>query len=146
MSSKKGRSITAACTLLCGAHSRLERAQERSYFVESVAVEGVVDPAPVAAVLHEPGFLESLQMTREPRLRGLEVVGELADAALAAQQALDDIQPRLVGERVAPAGGLCGVERGGCGHELNISIFVDMSSVVVNTSSARGCQPGNHDP
>src|ERR1019366_4713298 len=140
---KKRRSVAAASSLLRCAHSLLERAYERSYFVQRVSVERVVDPAPIAAVRHEPGVLERLQMERQPRLCRVEVVGELADAAFAAEEALDDLQPRLVGEGMEPAGGLRGVEGGGCGHELNVSIFLDMSSALLNDSGAAGCARGN---
>jgi hypothetical protein len=79
-----------------GAGWRGERLDRRAQLVEGVAVECVVDPAAVAAVGHEAGVLEGLEVMREQGLTEVEGGRELADAALAGGQQLDDTQSVLV--------------------------------------------------
>src|SRR5919112_6259850 len=100
---------------------RGESAHEVVRLAEGVGSERVVRPATLAAIGDEPRVLEHLEMEGEPRLRGVERLLQVADAALAVAQHLEHRQPRLVGEGVEEVRGAGEVERGGggrggCGH------------------------------
>ena len=63
-------------------------------------------------------------MERQPRLSGIELVLQLADAALAPLEHLQYGEARFVGERVEQLNGSGRVRR--YRHAVNISISVDM--------------------
>src|SRR5437879_9194605 len=71
---------------------------------DGVRVEGVVDPAPLTAVAQQPGVLQGLEVERQARLSGLQHVGQVAHALLAAAQSLDDPEPRRIGQRAKQCG------------------------------------------
>src|ERR1035437_601771 len=108
--SDQKKSVAALDRPCRGALGALERREQRFDLVECLAIERVVDPAALATIRHEIGVLERLEVERQPALRCVHEVGQLADTAFAANKPLDDLQARLVGERVEPAGGLGGVE------------------------------------
>lgn len=65
-------------------------------------------------------------MERQARLRGVESVGELADAALAFAEELDDLEPGLVGQRVEQvdrAGGFR-LDRRSHGHNISRNLVM----------------------
>src|SRR5207248_7035857 len=64
--------------------------------VERLATERVVNPPAFPAIGYEPRVLQSLQMEREPRLRRIEYILQLAHAALAVRQQPHDLKPGLV--------------------------------------------------
>src|SRR5204863_9186990 len=78
-------------------------------------IERVIDPAPLASVTQDPRVLEGLEVERQARLAGLEGVGEIAHALLAAAEPLDDLQARGISQRVKQLGGPLEVGRG-CRH------------------------------
>ena len=89
--------------------------------------ELVVRPASLSAVGDDSRVLENFEMKREPRLCGVEIGHEIADAALAAFERRDYLEPRLIGECVEQldSGGEIG---GGRWHrDLNISMLFDSS-------------------
>src|SRR3989442_916147 len=96
------RSIAARPSAAPGVLSRLDRLGERRDPVQLLAVERVIDPSPLAPVRDDPRLLEDLEVKREPRLSGVECILQVADAALPVRQQLDDLEPRLIGERVKP--------------------------------------------
>src|SRR5687768_4045750 len=79
---------------------RRQLADELLELSERVGVELVVRPASLTTVGHEPGVLEHLEVEGEPGLAGVERLGEVADAALPFSQHVDDLEARLVGERL----------------------------------------------
>jgi len=58
--------------------------------LECFTIQLVVRPASLSPIVHDAGILEHLEMERQPRLRRVERVLQLADAALAADEQLDD--------------------------------------------------------
>ena len=81
-----------------GLRGRLEPFQGAFHQGERLGADAVVHPAPVAPVVHEPDVAQHLEVEAQPRLGGVEQIGELADAALAGAQALDDAEPGFVGQ------------------------------------------------
>jgi len=68
----------------------------------------------VACRLHEPGLAQQLQVVRDRRLGEVEGGVQVADAALARGEPVDDRDPRRVGERLEArrqALGIGGIER-----------------------------------
>ena len=55
-------------------------------------------------------------MPRQPRLRDVERIGELAHTSLSVAEEVDDLEPDLVGERVEEQCGASVVGPGSCGH------------------------------
>lgn len=100
---------------------------ERADPVERLAVQAVVDPTAIPSVRHQTGILQNPEMEGEPRLRGVERVLQLADTPFAVRQQLDDLEPRLVRERMKPSNGNGALGKGGGRHERTISISVDTS-------------------
>jgi hypothetical protein len=71
---------------------RGKRLDQVGGFTERLGVERVVHPATLAAIGHQPSLLEDPEVKGESRLRGVEVIGEFADAALASAQALEYLE------------------------------------------------------
>src|SRR5665647_557688 len=99
-----------------GAAQALDVVQEAlEIAVEALPVDGVVGTRALAAHAHQAGVAQQGEMVRDERLALVERPRHLADAALAAQQALDDLGARRVAERleerdeVDDAAGVCGV-------------------------------------
>src|ERR1051325_9344880 len=67
---------------------------------EGVLVQRVVHPATLFAIRNQAGILEHLQMEGQARLRRVEQVGQVADAALSPAQPLHDLETCFVRERV----------------------------------------------
>src|SRR5882672_3823299 len=59
----------------------------------------------------------------------MEDVLQLAHAALPVRKQLHDLEPGLIRERVKPPGGSADVRRRPHGHVLNISSYIDVSTV-----------------
>lgn len=70
---------------------------------EGLGVEGVIHPSALAAVRHQAGVLQGLEVERQAGLAGLQGVGEVADTLLALSELLDHAEPRLVGKGMEPA-------------------------------------------
>src|SRR5688500_9021949 len=70
--------------------------------LDRCGIESVVDPAPLFAVGDEPGFLERLQMKGQPGLGGVQRIGEVADALFTITEELEELETRLIAERVEP--------------------------------------------
>src|SRR5689334_1975322 len=117
----------AAGPALRGARRVGQRLEDRSRFGQGGGIERVVHPPPFPAVGDESGFLQHLQMERKARLGRVEVVGELADATLAATKPLEHGKPSPVGERMEQLGGAGGIEAGAGtgGHGWNVSRSAD---------------------
>ena len=100
-------SAAAAAELLqlAAYRRRLERDTHVVHLRQRVGIDLIVGPAPVFPVGDQSGVFQHAKMEGEPRLRGIEVVGELAHAALAAAKLLEDLEARFVGERVKEHGG-----------------------------------------
>src|SRR5687767_2303192 len=79
---------------------RLQRPDQLLHLSDRITIECVVDPAPNLSVLDDSGVPECLEMKRKPGLRRVECIGEIAYALFPTQQALNDLQSRLVRERV----------------------------------------------
>src|SRR5258708_27047809 len=79
--------------------ARLDGGDGRLDLGNGVRVERVVDPAPLTAVAEQPGVLQGLEVERQARLSGLQHVGQVAHALLAAPQSPDDPEPRRLGQR-----------------------------------------------
>ncbi len=60
---------------------------------QRIGVQSVIHPATFPPVRHQAGILQDLEMERQPRLRRLERIGEVADAPLAEPEALQDGEP-----------------------------------------------------
>ena len=80
-----------------------------------------MNPASVLSIADDAGILENAQMEREPRLRGVEGIGELADAPFPAAEKLDDLESGLVGEGVEELDRTLGAGSSRYGHGRNIS-------------------------
>src|SRR5450756_1830625 len=99
-----------------GAAQALDVGQEAlEIAVEAVPVDGVVGARALAAHAQQPGVAQQGQVVRDQRLALVERPRHLADAALAAEQELDDLRAYGVAERleerdeVDDAAGFCGV-------------------------------------
>ena len=68
-------------------------------------IERVVHPATLTTVGEKTGVLERLEVPGQPRLRELQLVGELANTAFPTAQQRNDAQPNGVGECVKELGG-----------------------------------------
>src|SRR5665213_1014926 len=125
-----GRSAAATSDAkLATALRGLERDAQIVNFRESLGNYRVVRPAPLPAIRHQTGITEHAEVKRKSRLRGVEIVGELADAALAASKNLEDFETGRVGEGVKELSGSSEVGGDGSGHGREyISTFVDASS------------------
>src|SRR6185437_6722809 len=95
--------------------------------LECFAVQLVVRPASFTPIVHDAGVLEHLEVERQPRLRRIEGVLQLADASLATHQQLDYADTGLVRKRVEYLRCACTEVWGLSGHGFNVSIFIDMS-------------------
>jgi hypothetical protein len=127
VSNKKRRALAATLPpLRCGGQGS-KLLDQLSSLAESFTVQGVVHPPALPAIRYQPSVLEHLEMKREPRLSGVERVGELTDAALATPKALEDPESGLVGKSVEEASSAGWVNAGSGSHNCNISMIVDMS-------------------
>src|SRR4051812_35057909 len=97
-------------------------------FREGVFIQLVVNPAPLLPIGHDAGVLQYLEMERQPRLGCIKRGGEIANAALAASQQVNDLETCLVGEGVKDFGGTIGGFSERLGHELNISKNLGVST------------------
>src|SRR6266571_5316907 len=112
--------------------ARLYRRREGRDLVQGSAVERIVDPTTFPAVGHQPGVLENSEMERQPRLRGVEYVLQLAYAPLSVGEEAHDLEARFVGERMEPASGAGGVGQGCDGHAHYISTNFDTSRLALS--------------
>lgn len=76
-----------------------------------------MNPTAILSIANDAGVAEHPKMERQPRLRGVEGIRELADAALALPKELDDLEPGLVGECVKELDCTLGSGICGNGHE-----------------------------
>src|SRR5439155_8101845 len=79
--------------------ARLDGCDGRLDLGDRVGIERVVDPAALAPVAQQPRVLQGLEVERQARLAGVQHVGQVAHALLAAPQPLDDAEPCGIGER-----------------------------------------------
>ena len=110
---------------------RRRAVRQLAYFGQGVGVQRVVHPAALPTIGDQARVLQHLQVKRQPGLRGIERIGEIADAALAHPEALEDREPGAVGQGVEQPDGPLGVEVA-CEwtwrHTVNISRFTDVST------------------
>jgi hypothetical protein len=81
-----------------------EAAQEPLAVLICLRQEPVVDPRPVAPVLHDSGGAQHREVARYIRLRQAERLLQVADAQFTVREERDDAQTRLVAERLEQAG------------------------------------------
>jgi hypothetical protein len=80
-----------------------------------------VNPASVFAIAHYAGILENAKVKGEARLGGIEGIGELTDAPLSFPEKLDDLEARLIGQRMKELDRALGAGVDRRGHGSNIS-------------------------
>src|ERR1700693_3251399 len=102
MGEKKSGAATSGLT----DDTRLHPGDEGLDLFEGVRDQLVVNPPAILPVAYDSGVLENTKMERQPGLRGIERVGQLADAPLSFAEQLDDLESGLVG------GGVEEVDRG----------------------------------
>ena len=104
----------------------LHRHSEVMHFGERLRYDAVVRPAAFLSIADQARFLQNAKMERETRLRGIEIVLQVAHALIPAPQLLDDSQPGLIGERVEEPDGSRMIDRR-TRHTSNVSTFVGTS-------------------
>ena len=102
----ENRSVAACVAASNGQRSArwLEVGRDGCELSEGVSAERVVNPATFLSIGHEASVLEHFQMERQTRLRDVESILEVAHAALAVVQHLDDREACLVGQGVKELG------------------------------------------
>src|SRR5688500_6218849 len=80
-------------------------------FSECLRVQGVVHPAAFPTIGYQPGVLQDPEVKGQPRLGRIQVIGELADTALAGAEAIEDLESGFIRQGVKEPGGSGGVER-----------------------------------
>src|SRR5882762_8313989 len=108
--------------------TRLHAGHQGLHLFEHVGDQLVVHPTPVLTIADDPGVLEHAQMERQPRLRGIECIGQLANTTLAFAEQLDDLESGLVGEGVEELYCSIGAFVSSNGHGSNISRKVAAST------------------
>jgi hypothetical protein len=68
--------------------------------VEGFGIQFIVNPASVLPVADDSRVLENAKMERQSGLRGIECIGQLADAPLSFAEQLDDLESGLIREGV----------------------------------------------
>ena len=111
------KSVTAGSSRPTGG-ARLHRGDQGLHFLECIGLELVVDPTSILSVANDPGIAQNAEMEGKPRLRGIQRIRELTYAALALAEQLDDIEPRLVGQRVKELDSALGSGVNRSGHRL----------------------------
>jgi hypothetical protein len=101
---------------------------------DGLSVPSSVSISPRVSRFSESGVFPRFEMKRQPRLRGVEQIGEIADALLAVPEADDDRNTRLVREGVKEPCGVADVDFGGVRHTSYSSIFIVLSSRSENKS------------
>ena len=96
MSEKKSGAATRSTT----DDPRLHPGDEGLDLFEGIGNQLVVDPPAILPVTDYSRVLENAKMERQPGLRGIERVSQLADASLPLAEQLDDLESGLIGERV----------------------------------------------
>ncbi len=95
---------------------RHEPARQLPRLAQHIGIGGVIAPSSLSPVRDETRVLQNPKMKGEPRLRRVQRVRELADAALPAAEARQNQEPGLVGERVEEPGGAGNIRSGSSGH------------------------------
>jgi hypothetical protein len=98
---------------------RGQRLGQIGHFGQLLDAEGVVHPPALAAVDDQAGLLQNSKMKGEPGLCGIERIGELAHAAFAPPQAVENGEPGLVRQGMEEAGGSVSIQRYGSSHGTN---------------------------
>src|SRR5207245_2629265 len=83
-------SLAAGRPATPGVLAGLHGARKRRHRFERVGAEGVMHPASLAPVGHQPGVLQRLQVNGEPALRRVEHVLQLAHAAFSVGEQAHD--------------------------------------------------------
>ena len=97
---------------------RHEPTRQLPRLAQRIGIGGVIAPSPLSPVGDETRVLQNPEMKGEPRLRRVQRVRELADAALPAAEARQNPEPGLVGERVEEPGSTGDIQSGSRGHAL----------------------------
>src|SRR3954463_10832350 len=92
---KSGAAFVGATNL-----TRLHGGDKGFHFLECIGVELVVNPAAILPIPHDARVFQHAKVERQPRLRGVECIGELANTTLSSAKQLDDLEPGFVGECV----------------------------------------------
>ena len=107
------------------------------HFGERLRYDAVVRPAAFLSIADQARFLQNAKMERETRLRGIEIVLQVAHALIPAPQLLDDSQPGLIGERVEEPDGSRMIDRR-TRHTSNVSTFFGTSMAAGTPSLTTG--------
>ena len=83
------------------------------HLLKRLLVEGVVDPATLAAIGEQPHILERLEVKGKSGLAGLKHARKIADALLTVGQLIQDPKTRLIGKSMEEAGRTLAVSNGG---------------------------------
>jgi hypothetical protein len=94
MSEKKSGAATRGTT----DDTRLHPGDEGLDLLEDIRDQLVVNPPAILSVADDSRLLENAKMERQAGLRGIECVGQLADASLSFAEQLDDLESGLVGK------------------------------------------------
>jgi hypothetical protein len=95
--------------------------------LEYVRLQLIVNPPSVLTVSHNSGIFENAKMEGEARLRGIEGIGELADAPLSFPKQLNDLESGLVWQRMKELDRALGAEVDRRSHGFNISTNLGVS-------------------
>src|SRR2546425_7884300 len=95
--------------------------------VQRLALETVEHPPSLATIADQSSVLQHFEMKGETRLRDLEYLLELADAAFFVRQHLHDLHPGFISQGMKPAGNDGSIRSGGGCHASNVSIILDAS-------------------
>ena len=79
---------------------RLHPGDEGLDLFEGIRDQLVVNPPAILPVADDSRVLENAKMERQAGLRGIECIGQLADAPLSFAEQLDDLESGLIGEGV----------------------------------------------
>jgi hypothetical protein len=94
------RKKSGAATRGTADDTRLHPGDEGLDLFEDIRDQLVVNPPAILPIADDSRVLENAKMKRQPGLRGIERIGQLADAPLASAEQLDDLESGLIGERV----------------------------------------------
>src|SRR2546425_6126814 len=95
--------------------------------VQRLALETVEHPPSLATIADQSSVLQHFEMKGETRLRDLEYLLELADAAFFVRQHLHDLHPGFISQGMKPAGNDGSIRSGGGCHASNVSTILDAS-------------------
>ena len=110
--------VTAShCSLWQRATSaRPQFREQRLGFGEDRPLGRIIDPSPITPIRDEASVAKHPEVKRQARLGDIERVGQLANAALAVAQQLENRESRFVRERVEQRDGAAGVRCSGGTH------------------------------